>query len=212
MALDKGTKIRVIGGKHKGKWGFVFREMPEFSIVRLMDYVKSKALGDDEDVVVEREVRSKNIYLEVIPETVFEMPDEIDLYAVGQCDEEWDKSAQEPEPEEDDFVPAFQGAPKPLPSESPQVMDKIIEDLIMNQPKNDDDLLSNHSDEDPVDITGILPTIDEALKLKHKEMSWEQTIDDMEQTICNLQSEKQELAEAVELFIKLADYLKTRLS
>ena len=46
MTLDNGTKIRVIGGKHKGKWGHIIREMNEFSIVRLKEYVKSISLGD----------------------------------------------------------------------------------------------------------------------------------------------------------------------
>ena len=207
MVLEKGTKIRVIGGKHKGKWGHVFREMKEFSILRLKDYVKSKALGDDEDLIVEREVRAKNVYLERIPETVFEMPDEKDLLALGPCDVPQVDTPKPPVP-----VPV----PVPEPerkSVKPLVftgIDAIIDELKMKGPTNDDDLLSVHSDEDPVDITDILPSIDEALTLRHKQMKHKETVASLEAEIETLKQENKALADGMDLFINLADFAKNR--
>ena len=239
--LEKGTKIRVTGGKHKGKWGYVMREMPEFCEVRLMEYIKSKATGDDEDVIKERQVRAKTIYVEVIPDTVFEMPDEMDLYAVGDCSVEWDKSlgsgvaeqvAHAKEEEMAGYGPVSTGPP-PLPVKKgrgkakvnsgpnvcvppdPEVetkMDAIISDLLGHPPPNDDDLLSIHSDDEPVDITDILPTIDEALELKHMVKKNDKVVQELTGEVARLQFEKNELAEALELFMKMSDFFKTRLS
>lgn len=189
MTLDNGTKIRVIGGKHKGKWGHIIREMNEFSIVRLKEYVKSISLGDDEDVIVERQVRAKNMYVEVIPETVFEMPDESDLISVFSM----------PSDAEHQTVVCGEGV-------EPETLNKLIQDMKMPIPENDDDLLSNHSDEDevdisaetkdPFDITDTLPSITEALQLR--------------KDVRDLTTKNKELTEALDLFVKLCDFVSHR--
>lgn len=196
MTFAKDQKVKVMGGAHKGKWGYVFREMNEFCMITIMDYKKAIARGDDEDLLVKREVRAKTKYLEVIPETIFEMPDESDLMPVYTLT-----------PEEitmDCYTePAVEIA-----------LDKIIEDLKMPIPENDDDLLSNHSDDesvdigseatcfagadnrDPEDITDILPSVTEALQLR--------------KDVKELTRQNNELTEAFDLFVKLCDFVRHR--
>ena len=73
-------------------------------------------------------------------------------------------------------------------------------------PENDDDLLSNHSDEDevdisaetrdPFDITDILPSITEALQLRKE--------------VRDLTTKNKELTDAFDLFVKLCDFVALR--
>ena len=188
MTMDSGTKVKVIGGKHKGQWGFIKRAMPEFSFVVLKIYRKSISLGDDEDVCVDTEVRAKNIYLEVIPETVFEMPEASDLVELGPCDDH--DAYQFPQ-----HPPVF------------QVVDSVVDELLahkqMPAPLNDEDLLSEHSDDEPVNITGILPTVDEALSLAHKQLKHSETISELE-------TQNHSLLSSLQLFIQLADVLRDK--
>ena len=228
MTMDSGTKVKVIGGKHKGKWGFVKRAMPEFSFVVLKVYQKSISLGDDEDVCVDTEVRAKNIYLEVIPETVFEMPEASDLVELGPCDPDPPDWAKVPKrdvygiaipPQE----PLVLGSSKPLMRGSEilathpavfEVVDSVIDELIahkqMYEPPDNDDLLSLHSDEETVDITGVLPSVDEALSLAHKQMKHDDKISELEEVITDLSSLNRDMASSLELFLKLADLIKDK--
>tara|TARA_R110000765_G_scaffold302833_2_gene397018 strand:+ start:749 stop:1459 length:711 start_codon:yes stop_codon:yes gene_type:complete len=214
MTFADGEKIRIIGGKHKGKWGYVLREMPEFCLCRLMEYKTSKAMGDDEDLIVEKQVRAKTTYVEAIPTTVFEMPEdntsgtslgfapiEPPQVPVATKTKTKTKGTQTTGPN-----PMI-----PLDKEVGTKMDAIIEDLLMGVPANDDDLLSHHSDEEPVDITDVLPSIDEALEMKHQNLKNKKVLDEMTSEIFKLSTEKNELAEALELFVKLADFLRGRL-
>ena len=196
MTFAKDQKVKVIGGAHKGKWGYVFREMNEFCMITIMDYQKAIARGDDEDLLVKREVRAKTKYLEVIPETIFEMPDESDLMPVFSL------------PETDKYIPPKGRLVEDVISET---LDRIIEDLKMPIPENDDDLLSTHSDSDDEsvdisadtrvseateDITDILPSVTEALQLRK----------DVE----DLTRQNNELTEAMDLFVKLCDFVRHR--
>jgi len=204
MTFAKDQKVKVIGGAHKGKWGYVFREMNEFCMITIMDYQKAIARGDDEDLLVKREVRAKTKYLEVIPETIFEMPDESDLMPVFSL------------PETDKYIPPKGRLVEDVISET---LDRIIEDLKMPIPENDDDLLSTHSDSDDEsvdigseatceagadnrvseateDITDILPSVTEALQLRK----------DVE----DLTRQNNELTEAMDLFVKLCDFVRNR--
>lgn len=206
MTMDSGTKVKVIGGKHKGKWGFVKRAMPEFSFVVLKVYQKSISLGDDEDVCVDTEVRAKNIYLEVIPETVFEMPEASDLVELGPCD-----------PDPPDWAPPKDPAVAAHLTEHPaafEVVDSVIDELIahkqMYEPPDNDDLLSVHSDEEAVDITGVLPSVDEALSLAHKQIKHDEKISELEEVITDLSSLNRDMASSLELFLKLADLIKDK--
>ena len=168
--------------------GYVFREMNEFCMITIMDYQKAIARGDDEDLLVKREVRAKTKYLEVIPETIFEMPDESDLMPVFSLSEE-------------KYIP-----PKGRDDVISETLDRIIEDLKMPIPENDDDLLSKHSDDESVDIsadnrnpeeiTDILPSVTEALQLRK----------DVE----DLTRQNNELTEALDLFVKLCDFVRHR--
>tara|TARA_R110000765_G_scaffold6230_3_gene19309 strand:+ start:130 stop:708 length:579 start_codon:yes stop_codon:yes gene_type:complete len=189
MTFAKDQKVKVIGGAHKGKWGYVFREMNEFCMVIIMDYKKAIARGDDEDLLVKREVRAKTKYLEVIPETIFEMPDESDLMPVFSLPTETHKVIIDPDPE-------------------PETIEKLIEDLKMPIPENDDDLLSNHSDDEPVDITDILPSMTEALQLRRDVRRHKESIEVMSEEIENLTTKNKELTEALDLFVKLCDFVR----
>ena len=189
MTFAKDQKVKVIGGAHKGKWGYVFREMNEFCMVIIMDYKKAIARGDDEDLLVKREVRAKTKYLEVIPETIFEMPDESDLMPVFSLPTETHKVIIDPDPE-------------------PETIEKLIEDLKMPIPENDDDLLSNHSDDEPVDITDILPSMTEALQLRKDVRRHKESIEVMSEEIENLTTKNKELTEALDLFVKLCDFVR----
>lgn len=193
MTFAKDQKVKVIGGAHKGKWGYVFREMNEFCMVIIMDYQKAIARGDDEDLLVKREVRAKTKYLEVIPETIFEMPDESDLMPVFSLPTETHPDTHkviiDPDPE-------------------PETIEKLIEDLKMPIPENDDDLLSNHSDDEPVDITDILPSMTEALQLRRDVRRHKESIEVMSEEIENLTTKNKELTEALDLFVKLCDFVR----
>ena len=196
MTFAKDQKVKVIGGAHKGKWGYVFREMNEFCMITIMDYKKAVARGDDEDLLVKREVRAKTKYLEVIPETIFEMPDESDLMPVFSL------------PETDKYIP-----PKGRDDVISETLDKIIEDLKMPIPENDDDLLSKHSDDesvdiaadnrDPEDITDILPSVTEALQLR-------KDVEDLTRQNNELIMNAKHSEEALDLFVKLCDFVRNR--
>ena len=234
MTFAKDQKVKVIGGAHKGKWGYVFREMNEFCMITIMDYKKAIARGDDEDLLVKREVRAKTKYLEVIPETIFEMPDESDLMPVydlstlpvAVAEQPLDPEGVEPREQpldpqlnlgvvdestlEEKYIPPKGRLVEDVISET---LDRIIEDLKMPIPENDDDLLSNHSDDesvdiaadtrDPEDITDILPTVTEALQLR-------KDVKDLTRQNNELIINAKHYQEALDLFVKLCDFVRHR--
>jgi methionine aminopeptidase len=188
--LKVGDKVKITTGTHKGKWGYVFIIKDTFCQVKCQEYIKSVARGDSEDVVEERTVRAKKTFIEKIPDTIIEMPTADQLQPVASLDE----------------IPY-----ETTMSDKDQVVVKDILDG-MPVPENDDDILSNHSDErTPVDITGILPTVEEALSLREQCDVQVTHIQMLEDKLVKMGVERLELQEACDMFIKLSDYIRGRL-
>jgi len=129
--LKVGDKVKITKGTHKNKWGYIYILKDSFIQVKTQHYVKSKAQGDAEDVCVEKVVRAKREFVVPVPGVVIEMPDADQVHPVGEFEEEAvDIGMSE--------------ADKKL---CQQILDQ------MPLPINDDDILSQH-DEEEVDITG----------------------------------------------------------
>ena len=150
-----GDKVKITGGKHRNQWGYLRTLKDSFCDVELVKYIKSKAKGDSVDEIEKVRVRAKKDFIVVVVEDVFEMPDEKDLQVVDKL----------PEDTVEDKV------------------QMVIEDVKMPIPENDDDILSQHSDDITEDITGFLPTIDEALDIKNENASLKDDIKGLENVI-----------------------------
>jgi uncharacterized protein YcgL (UPF0745 family) len=186
--MEVGAKIRILKGKHKGSWGYVEKVSQQFLLVKCQVYTSSKAKGDNEDVVVEKVVRAKRDFVEVIPDTVFEMPDEAELIPVFDMPQEGDLSQADKE-----------------------LVQKILDE--MPPPKNDDDILSQHSDEDePIDISNILPDIDESLKIQHDNDTLHNRVLELEDALQRAGIEKEELEQSVHMFCQTSEYIRGRLA
>jgi hypothetical protein len=188
--LQVGDKVKITTGTHKGKWGYVFIIKDTFCQVKCQEYLKSIARGDSENVIEERTVRAKKTFIEKIPDTIIEMPSADQLQPVASLDEVSYETTL---------------------TDADQVVVKDILDG-MPIPENDDDILSQHSSElTPVDITAILPTIDQALSFKQQCETQGNHIQELEDKLVKMGVEKLELQEACDMFIKLSDYIRGRL-
>jgi len=190
--LQVGDKVKINMGTHKGKWGYVFIIKDTFVQVKIQEYLKSIARGDSEDVIEERTVRAKKTFLEKIPDTIIEMPTADQLKPVQSFDDEI-----------------------PYETSLTKVDEIIVKDLLDNMPvpENDDDILSTHSSEaTPVDITAILPNIEQALSFKQQCETQSTHIQELEDKLVKMGIERLELQEACDMFIKLSDYIRGRLA
>ena len=193
--MKVGDKVKIVKGTHKNKWGFVFIIKESFIQIKTQEYIKSKAQGDSEDVIVEKLVRAKRDFVVPVPEVIIEMPHAEQLVPVPDLPEDFEL----PPNIEDD----------PNMSEADQALCQQILDG-MPVPPNDDDILSQH-DEEPVDISAILPTPDEAFALIDTCDEQGNKIHELEDQLVKLGLERTELYEACEMFIKCADFIKGRL-
>jgi methionine aminopeptidase len=188
--LKVGDKVKITTGTHKGKWGYVFIIKDTFCQVKCQEYLKSIARGDSEDLIEERTVRAKKTFIEKIPDTIIEMPTAAQLQPVASLDDI---------PYETTLTDADQ---------------VVVKDLLdgMPVPENDDDILSKHSSEaTPVDITSILPNIEQALSFKEQCETQAHHIQELEDKLVKMGIERLELQEACDMFIKLSDYIRGRL-
>jgi ribosomal protein L24 len=189
--MKVGDKVKIVKGTHKHKWGHIFLLKEHFVQVKVQDYIKSKAKGDSEDVIVEKVVRAKREFVIEVPEVVIEMP-----------------NADQVQPVID--LPADFDLPKMMSDADQALCQKILDQ--MPQPENDDDILSQYDEEEePVDIAVVLPTTNETFALKKMCDSQGSHIDELENQLVKMGMERTELYEACEMFIKCADFVKGRL-
>jgi hypothetical protein len=192
--LEIGDKVKITNGTHKGKWGYVFIIKETFVQVKIQEYLKSIARGDSEDLIEEKTVRAKKSFIEKIPDTIIEMPTADQLQPVHEFPDELDKVPYETSLTDADEV--------------------IVKDILdgMPVPENDDDIMSTHSSQlSPVDITDILPNIEQALSFKNQCETQALYIKELENKLVKMGIERVELKEATDMFIKLGDYIKGRL-
>ena len=190
--FPKGTKVEITSGKWKKKWGFVQSVSPGYSQVEIHNYLKSKAKGDAEDEVKVSVWRVKSPYLKKIVEQGWNMPDAEDWVVVDKMPEDtWggkgvdadgnqlykaEKSPKLalPKISKDTIKKAIKSG---LPDWNQSPADNKLCEEIVNAMTQDEvkeaatfgvaEALSDHdSEDDPVDISEDLPTIDEALVLK----------------------------------------------
>jgi len=183
-------KVRVNGGKHKGKWGYVVRPMSQFVKIRLQTYTKSLAKGDSEDLIVEEMGRAKKSHVAIIPEMIWTMPDEKQL-----CDAQIEFQDHHPENLEVDTI-------------VDTVVNEIKEALV--HPVDDSDVLSEHGDAPDVDLGAVLPEIDEEMRLNTIITSQEATIKELNMEVGCRSAKNEELTEALDLYVKLCDFIKHR--
>ena len=152
--FPKGTKVEITSGKWKKKWGFVQSVSPGYSQVEIHDYLKSKAKGDAEDEVKVSLCRVKSPYLKKIVEQVWNMPDAEDLAVVEKLPVEVVDYDQQQSPADNKLCK--------------EIVDAMVNDELKEAAGFAvADALSDHDSEDePVDISEDLPTIEEALLLK----------------------------------------------
>ena len=190
MTYKVDQKVKVTGGKHKGQWGYVQREMSQFIKIRLQTYEKAIARGDSEDHIVEAMGRAKKCHVEAIPEMIWEMPDEKQL-----CDAHVEFADHHPENLEVDTI-------------VDTVVNEIKEALV--HPVDDSDVLSEHGDAPDVDLGAVLPEIDEEMRLKTIVSSQEATIKELNMEVGCRSAKNEELTEALDLYVKLCDFIKHR--
>jgi hypothetical protein len=152
-----GDKVKITGGKHRNQWGYLRSLKDSFCDVELVKYVKSKANGDSVDEIERVKVRAKKDFIEVVPEDCFEMPDEKDLQVVDELPDN--------------------------PSNLNEAVQMVIDDIKMPDPENDDDILSQHSEDEIEDITAELPSIDEALTYKRENIVLKEDIKGLENVV-----------------------------
>jgi len=154
--FQRDDKVRVIGGKHRGSWGFVTDVKAQQVSINVHKYVRSIAMGDAEDLVDIQNVRAKKLYVEKIPESIFAMPEAEDVVPVVEFGdnpllddrifEEIVASGKVPE------IVEYVADPEP------DVVEAVVQgvlDAIPPPPVGDVDLLSEHSsEEDPIDLAG----------------------------------------------------------
>jgi hypothetical protein len=152
-----GDKVKITGGKYKNEWGYLRGLKESFCEVEINKYIKSKANGDSVDEVERNRVRAKRDFIEVIVDDCFEMPDEKDLQVVEELPKD--------------------------PETLNEAVQMVIEDMKMPDPENDDDILSQHSEDEHEDITAFLPSIDEALDIKKENIVLKDDIKGLENVV-----------------------------
>ena len=120
--LCVGDKVKITKGTHKSKWGHILIIKDSFIQVKVVHYIKSKANGDSDDLIETKTVRAKKEFVEKIPDVVVEMPTAENLQPVFEFPEQ--KTDQE--------------------------IVKEILDAMPDPPANDEDILSQHDENDPV--------------------------------------------------------------
>jgi len=178
--LPKGTKVDISGGKWKKKWGYVVSVSPGYSQVEIHDYVKSKAKGDAEDEIKVSVVRVKTPYLKKIVEQVWEMPDAEDLVVVDKLPEEQSAldALEDKHRKDGKEVVGYGQEPGSGATCSAgnaglcqQLVDAMVNDVVEEQFPVEEALSEHSSEEEAVDISEDLPTMDEAILLKQQKDS-----------------------------------------
>ena len=205
-AFERDDKVRVIGGKHRGSWGFITDVKAEFCNIDVHKYVRSIAMGDAEDLIDIQNVRAKKTYVEKIPESIFAMPEAEDVVPVvdfgdnplkdDRIFEEIIASGKQP-----DIV---EYEPDPEPEAVADIIQDVL-DAVPPPPVGDTDLLSDHSsEEEPIDITGKLPNIEEAMALNEQNKLYRAEIEELKLALSEMAFQAQEAKESLGLYHKLS--------
>ena len=205
-AFEREDKVRVIGGKHRGSWGFITDVKAEFCNIDVHKYVRSIAMGDAEDLIDIQNVRAKKTYVEKIPESIFAMPEAEDVVPVVEFGdnplkddrifEEIIASGKQP-----DIV---EYEPDPEPEAVAEAIEAVL-DAVPPPPVGDTDLLSDHSsEEEPIDITGKLPNIEEAMALNEQNKLYRAEIEELKLALSEMAFQAQEAKESLGLYHKLS--------
>lgn len=214
-AFEREDKVRVIGGKHRGSWGFITDVKAEFCNIDVHKYVRSIAMGDAEDLIDIQNVRAKKIYVEKIPESIFAMPEADDVVPVVEFGdnplkddrifEEIIASGNQPD------IVEYEPDPEPVELPPPPVGEAVAEaieallDAVPPPPVGDTDLLSDHSsEEEPIDITGKLPNIEEAMALNEQNKLYRAEIEELKLALSEMAFQAQEAKESLGLYHKLS--------
>lgn len=186
--LKVGEKVKIMKGTHKGKWGYIFILKDSFIQVKTQDYIKSKAQGDSEDIIVEKIVRAKREFVKPVPGLVLEMPEAHQVQTVCELPEE-----------------------AGLSQEDQELCQEILDTMPL--PENDDDILSQH-DEETVDISGGVIGQQEMPHIQTTEEKCDEfgnRIHELEDQLVKSGYELSELRESVDMFMKCAEFIKGRL-
>jgi len=205
-AFEREDKVRVIGGKHRGSWGFITDVKAEFCNIDVHKYVRSIAMGDAEDLIDIQNVRAKKTYVEKIPESIFAMPEAEDVVPVVEFGdnplkddrifEEIIASGKQP-----DIV---EYEPDPEPESVAEAIEAVL-DAVPPPPVGDTDLLSDHSsEEEPIDITGKLPNIEEAMALNEQNKLYRAEIEELKLALSEMAFQAQEAKESLGMYHKLS--------
>ena len=214
-AFEREDKVRVIGGKHRGSWGFITDVKAEFCNIDVHKYVRSIAMGDAEDLIDIQNVRAKKTYVEKIPESIFAMPEAEDVVPVVEFGdnplkddrifEEIIASGKPPD------IVEYEPDPEPVELPPPPVAESVAEaieavlDAVPPPPVGDTDLLSDHSsEEEPIDITGKLPNIEEAMALNEQNKLYRAEIEELKLALSEMAFQAQEAKESLGLYHKLS--------
>tara|TARA_R110000772_G_scaffold189976_3_gene300873 strand:- start:608 stop:1282 length:675 start_codon:yes stop_codon:yes gene_type:complete len=214
-AFEREDKVRVIGGKHRGSWGFITDVKAEFCNIDVHKYVRSIAMGDAEDLIDIQNVRAKKTYVEKIPESIFAMPEAEDVVPVVEFGdnplkddrifEEIIASGKQPD------IVEYEPDPEPVELPPPPVAESVAEaieavlDAVPPPPVGDTDLLSDHSsEEEPIDITGKLPNIEEAMALNEQNKLYRAEIEELKLALSEMAFQAQEAKESLGLYHKLS--------
>ena len=205
-AFERDDKVRVIGGKHRGSWGFITDVKAQQVSIDVHKYVRSIAKGDAEDLIDIQNVRAKKTYVEKIPESIFAMPEAEDVVPVVEFGDN---------PLKDDriFEEIIASGKQPdiveyEPDPEPEAVADIIQDVldaVPPPPVGDTDLLSDHSsEEEPIDITGKLPNIEEAMALNEQNKLYRAEIEELKLALSEMAFQAQEAKESLGLYHKLS--------
>tara|TARA_R110001606_G_C15112692_1_gene621162 strand:- start:19 stop:666 length:648 start_codon:yes stop_codon:yes gene_type:complete len=205
-AFERDDKVRVIGGKHRGSWGFITDVKAQQVSIDVHKYVRSIAKGDAEDLIDIQNVRAKKTYVEKIPESIFAMPEAEDVVPVvdfgdnplkdDRIFEEIIASGKQP-----DIV---EYEPDPEPEAVADIIQDVL-DAVPPPPVGDTDLLSDHSsEEEPIDITGKLPNIEEAMALNEQNKLYRAEIEELKLALSEMAFQAQEAKESLGLYHKLS--------
>ena len=205
-AFERDDKVRVIGGKHRGSWGFITDVKAQQVSIDVHKYVRSIAMGDAEDLIDIQNVRAKKTYVEKIPESIFAMPEAEDVVPVvdfGDNPLKDDRIFEE--------IIALGKQPDIVeyePDPEPEAVADIIQDVldaVPPPPVGDTDLLSDHSsEEEPIDITGKLPNIEEAMALNEQNKLYRAEIEELKLALSEMAFQAQEAKESLGLYHKLS--------
>ena len=205
-AFEREDKVRVIGGKHRGSWGFITDVKAEFCNIDVHKYVRSIAMGDAEDLIDIQNVRAKKTYVEKIPESIFAMPEAEDVVPVVEF-------GDNPLKDDRNFEEIIASGKQPdiveyEPDPEPEAVADIIQDVldaVPPPPVGDTDLLSDHSsEEEPIDITGKLPNIEEAMALNEQNKLYRAEIEELKLALSEMAFQAQEAKESLGLYHKLS--------